>query len=77
MRLPNVDRAAIPDRKIIEYLLDHAHPQNKGKAAFYELVGFSKANATALKTALVRFAEENGITRVVENEYGNRYIIEG
>ncbi|WP_460983409.1 DUF6883 domain-containing protein [Spirosoma fluminis] len=44
MKLPNVDRAAIPDRKITEYLLDHSHPQTKGKAAFYELVGFSKAD---------------------------------
>ncbi len=42
MKLPNGEQAEVTARKLTIYLLDGAHPQNKGKAAFYELVGYNQ-----------------------------------
>ena len=48
MKLPNAEFGDIPDRKLGGYLLDQDHPQNGGKAAFYELVGLATANVHEL-----------------------------
>lgn len=39
-RLPNAAAARVDTRKLDEYLLDSAHPDNGGKAAFFVGLGF-------------------------------------
>jgi hypothetical protein len=40
MKLPNADRAFVAQEKIRDYLLNAAHPDNGGKAAFFMALGF-------------------------------------
>ncbi len=42
MKLPNAHRAIIEKEKILDYLLNLAHPDNGGKAAYYLGLGFSR-----------------------------------
>ncbi len=77
MKLPNCEQAEIPDRKLTVYLLDSAHPQNKGKGAFYNLVGYDKQNTDVLKEALFALVLQYNVTNIVETDFGKRYVIEG
>ncbi len=77
MKLPNCEQAEVTDRKLTVYLLDASHPQNKGKADFYELVGYTKQNADALKIALLELVTLADVTKVIETGFGSRYVVEG
>lgn len=77
MTVPNANNAEIPDRKLISYLLDHNHPQNKGKAAFYEIAGFTKDNSDDLRIALLGHILENEIVKFINTDFGIRYVVEG
>jgi len=77
MKLPNCEQAEVPNRKLTVYLLDHEHPQNKGKAAFYEIVGYTRENANELKIALLELIQQYDVTKIVEMEFGKRYVVEG
>ncbi|GAB3221852.1 DUF6883 domain-containing protein [Spirosoma arcticum] len=77
MKLPNTDNADVPDRKLTSYLLDHAHPQNKGKAAFYEIVGFTKENPDHLRVALLSHVLANEVAKIIDTDFGIRYVVEG
>lgn len=77
MNVPNAHNADVPDRKLTTYLLDHAHPQNKGKAAFYEIVGFTKENADDLRTALLSHVVDNEVAKSISTDFGIRYVVEG
>ena len=77
MNVPNALNAEIPDRKLTGYLLDHAHPQNKGKAAFYEIVGFTKQNSDDLRVALLRHVLANEVVNFINTDFGIRYVVEG
>lgn len=77
MRLPNCAEAVVPDRKLTGYLLDHAHPQNKGKAAFYEIVGFTKENPNDLRVALLSHVLANEVAKIIDTDFGIRYVVKG
>ena len=50
VNLPNAHKAIVERDKIADYLLNAAHPDNGGKAAFFESLGFRLALvADALK----------------------------
>ena len=51
MTLPDVDHVIIEEVKVVDYLLDAAHPGNGGKAAFFAKWGFTAANWSALAQA--------------------------
>lgn len=68
MRLPNCTEAIVPNRKLTGYLLDHAHPQNKGKAAFYEIVGFTKENPDDLRMALLSHVLANEVAKIINTD---------
>ncbi len=65
MNVPHARNAEVPDRKLTGYLLDHTHPQNKGKAAFYEIVGFTKVNSDQLRTALLSHVLANEFAKFI------------
>ncbi len=42
MKVPSAHMAVVEREKITAYLLNPAHPDNGGKAAFFRLLGFSR-----------------------------------
>jgi hypothetical protein len=51
--LPNATAATAADAKLRDYLLNAGHPANGGKAAFFQMFGFTRAAWTVLKAALL------------------------
>lgn len=77
MSVPYAHNVEVPDRKLTGYLLDHAHPQNKGKAAFYEIVGFTKENSNDLRAALLSHVFANEVAKFIQTDFGIWYVVEG
>ena len=77
MKVPHAYNSEVSDRKLTSYLLDHAHPQNKGKAAFYEIVGFTQENSDALRGALLAHILNNEVAKFISTDFGIRYVVEG
>lgn len=76
MDLPRRDEAAIPPKKITEYLLSESHPEGGPKAAFFRLRGFSADRPQELADALLRQARTHPVARIDPSPMGLRYIIE-
>jgi hypothetical protein len=51
VKLPNAEKAIVELEKLSDYLLNAAHPDNGGKAAFFEGLGFRHAEPETLATA--------------------------
>lgn len=77
MRLPNWQKATIPESKIVGYLLAPGHPFGRFKAAFFSSFGFSRREPGLLASALARHAGENEVTKLEDSPFGRRYTIEG
>ncbi len=77
MKLPSRERARIPRRKIIEYLLSPTHRDGKSKAAFFTRFGFSIDKWEELAEAVLRHAAENEVSVVEQSPFGVRYVIDG
>ncbi len=77
MKLPNAEQAEITDRKLLTYLLNHTHPQNKGKAAFYAIVGYTNQNTELLRAALIKLILSSEVTKTIDTQFGKRYVVEG
>ena len=52
MKLPNAHLAIVEQEKVVEYLLNPAHPDNGGKAAFFRILGFDREDWSVFATAL-------------------------
>lgn len=48
MKLPNASKAVVERTKLVDYLLNAAHPDNGGKAEFFEKLGFRRTAWKAL-----------------------------
>lgn len=77
MKLPNADLAVIPDQKVTNYLLDEYHPQNKGKAKFYKMVGYTTNNPQILIKTLKTLAQNGDVTGIEPTPRGTKYVVEG
>lgn len=77
MKLPNASSAVVEPEKITEYLLNPAHPDNGGKAAFFFSLGFQKDNWQTLASALRKMSEAVEITKSMETSHGCKYIADG
>jgi hypothetical protein len=74
-QLPGAANATIADNKITQYLLNPAHAQGAGKANFFTQFGFSPANWTELKRALLDHACANLVTAVKLISYGDLHEV--
>lgn len=52
MRLPNASKAIVEGKKIVDYLLNPAHPDNGGKAQFFDKLKFHRKEWKTLAEAL-------------------------
>lgn len=77
MNLPSADQAIVDSEKVSDYLLNSAHPDNGGKAHFFETQGFVRSDAQELVTALRGLAREGDVIEVVESIHGRKYIVDG
>lgn len=77
MRLPNQQKAIIPETKIREYLLSTSHPYGRYKAAFFKRFGFRTKYWELMASALRVHAEQYEVVRVEDTEFGSRFIVEG
>lgn len=77
MKLPNVELAVVPERKVTHYLLNPAHPAGGSKAAFFLRFGFSVAEWRTLADALLRHATENDVVETEATPHGRRYVVDG
>jgi hypothetical protein len=72
-------RSARSDRrdKIADYLLNAAHPDNGGKAAFFEKLGVHRSEPETLAKALQKLASQAEITESAASPHGEKYVIVG
>jgi hypothetical protein len=77
MTLPNAHLALVERGKIVEYLLNPAHPDNGGKAPFFVGLGFQREDWETLAAALRRLASGFLVSQSMETIHGKKYIIDG
>ena len=77
MKLPNAHVAVAAQEKIFDYLLNAAHPDNGGKAAFFMALGFSRENWPALAAALRKLAQASDVTQSLASPHGKKYVLDG
>jgi len=77
MRLPNAERAVVEREKITNYLLNPAHPDNGGKAAFFLALGYNRDDWASLASALRRLAVATEVAKSMETAHGIKYVLDG
>lgn len=77
MKLPNADKAHIPPRKLLDYLLSLSHPVGGPKARFFRSAGFDDANVSALERGLIEIACSGEVSEVEQTTHGTKYAVEG
>jgi hypothetical protein len=75
--IPNAERAVIDRRKVTDYLLARSHPVGRGKARFFEGLGFSADDPDALETALRSLVVDPEQVVQEDTGFGTKYIAEG
>ncbi len=77
MKLPNREKAHVPQAKLTGYLLSETHMVGRFKAQFFKRLGFSQSNADELAQALLAIAQTEEVTEVVTTPYGTKFILDG
>ena len=77
MKLPNPEKAVVELEKVANYLLNAAHPDNGGKAAFFEELGFRRADPETLAKALQKLAHQAEVTQTATSPHGQKYVMVG
>ncbi len=77
MNLPIANLAVVDPRKVADYLLNAAHPDNGGKARFFEALGYAASDVARLVTALRTVAETGEAIEREESQYGEKYVVDG
>jgi hypothetical protein len=63
--------------KLSAYLLNAAHPDNGGKAAFFLSLGFSREDWSTLAAALRDLASRSEIGETFASPHGQKYVLIG
>ena len=77
MKLPNIEKARIPQEKILNYLLSPTHRDGKPKHDFFIRFGFTRERWKLLADVLIRHAKSHDVQASFETPFGRRYVIEG
>jgi hypothetical protein len=77
MKLPNAQSAAVPERKVTQYLLNPAHPAGGSKARVFLRFGFTVAEWQQMAEAMLRHARENEVAAMEQTAHGTRYVVDG
>lgn len=74
--LPRSECAVVEQKKIVEYLLNPAHPDGASKAKFFLARGFGAAQWQTMQTALQAQGNRNLVTKVTLHPWGARYQVD-
>ena len=77
MKLRNAHLAVVDRSKVLDYLLNEAHPDNGGKARFLALLGFSREDPKRLMDALRDVAQHGEFVSSAESVHGEKYVVDG
>ncbi len=78
MKLPHLEKAYVPEPKIVEYLLNLEHQGGgKEKAVFFRQFGFTLQAWEVLAEALLDHARSYDVASTVEKPNVTNYAIEG
>ena len=77
MTLPHAHLALVEREKNAGYLLNPAHPDNGGKAAFFFSLGFRVDDWPVLAAAFLELAMTSPVGRNVDSPHGHKYILDG
>lgn len=77
MKLPAAELAVVSRDKVAEYLLNAAHPDNGGKAPFFQALGFTQDDWPILATALLELAQTGESAHRTDSPHGAKYILDG
>ena len=77
VQLRNAQLVIVERHKLLEYLLNAAHPDNGGKAQFFESLGFTSENPELLADALHAVAQTGEVVELVESAHGEKYVVDG
>jgi hypothetical protein len=75
--LRNAHLAVVDRGKVVDCLLNEAHPDNGGKARFFVSLGFSRVNPERLMEALRDVAEHGQVVHSGESAHGEKYVVDG
>jgi hypothetical protein len=77
MKLPDIEKAEVPEAKVVRYLLSTTHRAGKSKASFFMELGFDPDRWEELAAALKQHAMDNEIALEKGTSFGTRYVIDG
>ncbi|MBZ0304194.1 MAG: hypothetical protein K8J31_30950 [Anaerolineae bacterium] len=78
MKLPNSDKAVVPEAKIVRYLLDLTSENGRAKAAFFLAFGFTIDKWQVMAEALKQHASDHEVIKTDERPpFGVHYVVEG
>ena len=77
VQLRNAHLAVVEQHKLLDYLLNAAHPDNGGKAQFFESLGFTSTNPELLAAALRTVAQTGEVVQLTESIHGEKYVVDG
>jgi len=77
MTLPNAHLAVVDPRKVADYLLNAAHPDNGGKSKFFEGLGYVRSDPSLLVEALKSIAVDGEVVERFESVHGQKYVVDG
>jgi hypothetical protein len=72
MNLPFAEQAVVHDKKLLHYLLSPDHPEGRGKAEFFRMLGYEREHPHVLRRGLLELARTTNMVEVV-TEYGTKY----
>jgi hypothetical protein len=75
--LPNHAAAYVEDAKLIDYLLNAAHPRGGDKAYVFLRYGFSLDRPEELRLALLKLAQSNDVVSTRPNRDGISFVVDG
>lgn len=75
--MPNAHGAHVSEEKILGYLLNLAHPDGAGKAAFFIALGYRRTHCRLFQNALAMVATTGVVRAVATTVHGTKYPIEG
>lgn len=77
VKLRNAHLAIVDRSKVLDYLLNDAHPDNGGKARFFVSLGFSREDPEHLVNAFRDLAEHGEVVHSRESVHGVKYVVDG
>jgi hypothetical protein len=77
MKIPNGNKAIVPEEKLRKYLLSRSHRQGQFKAAFFSKLGYSDDNWMVLARDLKKQALSDRAEEIGGFSFGRRFVVKG